>query len=97
VSPTDTKSEANGYFELSGNQQDGQQKVGLVKTSQKTEMVRGTGFVVTFAGALFSKFPCKTATSPQLKGGRRTSPLSRRTTQTDTLGADWVASSWRMG
>jgi hypothetical protein len=26
---------AKGYFELSDNQQDGQQKVGLVKTSQK--------------------------------------------------------------
>jgi hypothetical protein len=35
VSTTGTKSEANGYFDLSGNQQDGQEKVGLVKTSQK--------------------------------------------------------------
>jgi len=35
VSPTGTKPEANGYFELSENQQDGQQKDGPVKTSQK--------------------------------------------------------------
>jgi hypothetical protein len=35
VSTTGTKLEANGYFELSDNQQDGQQKFGLVKTSRK--------------------------------------------------------------
>jgi integrase len=35
VSATGTKSEVNDYFDLSGNQQDGQEKVGLVKTSQK--------------------------------------------------------------
>ena len=35
VSTAGTKSEANGFFELSDNQQDGQQKVGPVKTSQK--------------------------------------------------------------
>jgi hypothetical protein len=35
VSPTGRKSETKGDFELSENQQDGQQKVGLIKTSQK--------------------------------------------------------------
>jgi len=35
VSPTGTKPEANGYFELSEKQQDGQQKDGPFKTSQK--------------------------------------------------------------
>ena len=37
LSTTDTKTTDSAYFEVTDNQQDGQQKAGLVKTSQKVE------------------------------------------------------------